>query len=213
MTDTFDVKTDPVTIVPDAATADPEAPFGRFQNGKPRKSAPTSKRKTSGRTAAPKASGAPRRPAGKAPSFTKMLTGGFSMLGVAVTGIGMRRRSRAVVADGMALRLAAKPLAEGLNELAQISPALQRVLSKAGPAVPATGLVLALLELSAQLAANHGRSLPGFEVHSPDDLVAAAEYEAQQYQEQQHQEQRPAGPTPADMPQHQPEHAFASSVA
>lgn len=211
MTETFEVTppsaADPVTIVPDASAADPDAPYGRFANGKPRKSPPagagrkSSSRKSSGsgRQAPPRASAG----RGKAANFTKMLHGGISMIGVAVTGLGARRRSRVVVADGMALRMAAGPLAQGINEIAQVSPRLQRILSQAGPAIPATGLALALLELTAQIAANHGRPLPGFETIAPDELVAAAEMEQMQAQQQAQAQQQ----------QQSAEHQFADAAA
>lgn len=211
MTDT----TDRVTIEDDATTADPEAPFGRFANGKPRKSPPKGSKPSSGggrRTAA--APKPPRAKSSKAPNFTKMLTGAFGGLGAVVSAAGFRRRSRTVVADGMAVQMAAKPLAEGFNEIAQVSPALQRILTQAGPALPFANLAYALLELGAQIAANHGKQLPGFEVYNPDDLIQAAEHQARQAAaEQQPTGGGQSGPTPADMPQQQPQHDHQFAAA
>ena len=205
--------TDRVTIEDDGATTDPEAPYGRFANGKPRKSPPKDSKSSGGgrRTAA--APKPPRPKGGKAPNFTKMITGAIGSVGAVVSAAGFRRRSRTVVADGMAVQMAAKPLAEGLNEVAQVSPALQRILTQAGPALPFATLAYALLELGAQIAANHGKQLPGFEVYDPDALVEAAEHQARQAAAQQ----QPTGggqsaPTPADMPQQQRDHAFAAGA-
>lgn len=191
----MDVETAETVTIEPAGEADPEAPYGRFANGKPRKSPPKSSSSgpRRGGPTTPKASkrASAKRP--KTPDFTKMLKTGVQMVGVTIMGIGARR-SRALLADGMAVRMHAEPLAKGLNEVAQASPAVQRVLTQAGPAMPYVSLVTAVVGLGVQIAANHGRHLPGMATEDPEALAQAAEMEmarAAEAEAQQSQQQPP----------------------
>jgi hypothetical protein len=172
----------PVTIeAPEPQTGpDPEAPYGRFGNGRPRKSPPGGKKPRAPRAApAPKprprssAGGAPRKAA--APDFRAVVQEGIALLSIPLMGMG--RMNRAFLADAAALQLNAEPLAHALNEVARINPGVSRLLSTTAPAVPYVLLGSALFNLGAQIAANHGRNipLPGVTVVSPEDLAAGVE--------------------------------------
>lgn len=211
-----------VTIVADAATADPEAPYGRLKNGRARKTPPPGAAKKTAAPSAPRARKGPPKGGGakrKVPDFTRMIQAGVQMVGSAVMGLGARREGPAggmLLADGMAVQLHAAPIAKGLNEIAQQSPAVQRILTQTGPALPYVGIVTALVGLGAQLAANHGKVLPGMPVEDPQTLANAAAHRLMQEAEQQQRQQpqaRQEERQEEQPPQHEapPQHGFVAA--
>lgn len=172
-----------VTIAADTSAVDPEAPYGRFANGKPRKSPQPKKQPRA--AAAPKAS-TPRTPK-KAPAadFRAVIQEGMSLLSVPLMGLG--RMNRAFLADAAALQMNAEPVAHALNECAKINPTIARLLSTSAPAVPYVLLGSALFNLGVQIAANHGKAVPvpGVQVHDPGQLADAMEAQMRVAQQQQ----------------------------
>lgn len=210
-TDTF-AENEPVTIVAEASAVDPEAPYGRFQSGRPRKSPPKDRGAGKGTGPKPPAARAPRsarKPAGaarKLTSFTPLLTRAFRTVGTAVLGLGVRQQNGVLVADGQAIRHAAPALGQGLNEIVQTSPRLQQLLGQAGPTVVYLDFGMAVIGLIAQLAANHGKPVPMPGVRDPQELVNEAEAEiAAQMRAAQKQEKQEDDPVPAP----EREHTFA----
>lgn len=205
-TDTFAEASDPVTIVAEPSAVDPEAPYGRFQSGRPRKS-PAKQRKGTGSGPKPPTPRAPRKPAAaarKLSSFTPLLTRAFRTVGTAVLGLGVRQQNGVLVADGQAIRHAAPALGQGLNEIVQTSPRLQQLLGQAGPTVVYLDFGMAVVGLIAQLAANHGKPVPMPGVRDPQELVneAEAELAAQMRAAQKNEKQEDPAPEPAPEPVH-----------
>lgn len=196
MPDTFeiptaDVATEPVTIAPDA-TADPEAPYGRFASGRPRKSPPKSK--GTRQAAAPKAS-APRASKKAGPAdFRPVVEQGLQMLALGLAGLG--RRNRAFLADAATLQIAAKQGGQVLNDVAAINPTIERMLTTSAPAVPYIAAANFVFQLGVQFAANHGKALPGLSVEDPEQLAAAMEQQLQQAQQQAAQQEQQDGDRP-----------------
>lgn len=217
MPDTFTVPdempaAEPVDIGP-AEPVDPEAPYGRLQNGKPRKTPP--KPRTAPKAAAAPKAGAPRAPKKPAPTdFRPVIEQGVSLLSVALMGLG--RSNRAFLADAATLQMNAPEVAHAVNEVAQINPAVRRMLTTTAPALPYVLLGSALFNMGVQIAANHGVALPlpGARVHDPSELADAMEAQMREAQRQgQEAQQRAAaqdGPKPGPPPSARPrEHAFA----
>ncbi|MBW5252053.1 hypothetical protein JGS39_24140 [Streptomyces sp. P01-B04] len=179
-----------VTFMAAPEAADPEAPYGRFDNGKPRKTPPKT-------TKAPKTAAAPKASAPKAPrkgaaaDFRPAIQEGISLLSVPLMGLG--RLNRAFLADAATLQMNSKPLAHALNECAKINPTIERLLSTSAPAVPYVLLGSALFNMGVQMMANHGKAVPvpGVKIDDPEELAAAMEQQmrvaAEQAAPEQHQ--------------------------
>ena len=182
MSDTFEIPDtipapEPVTIAdPEPASVDPEAPYGRFANGKPRKAPPTKKSAAPKAVPAPKAN-APRAPKAKATDYRPVVEKGLGLLSMALIGLSKGGRNRAFLADAATVQMHAAQGARVVNDLAQINPALARALQTSAPAVPYLELGTFLFGLGAQLAANHGVRLPvpGVEVEDPEQLAMGME--------------------------------------
>ena len=200
---------EPVTFS-DAPAVDPDAPYGRLTNGRPRKTAPRGSKKD---PAAPKPAPAPKpgppRVKKSAPpaDFRPVVAEVVNLLGVALMGIG--RKNRAFLADAATVQMHAPELAHAVNEVAKINPVIARALSTTAPAVPYVLLGSALFNMGVQLAANHGRriSAPGVTVHDPNELAAAME--AQMGEAQRQAKEQEAAAAAAQQPAPAEQHAYA----
>jgi hypothetical protein len=190
MPDTFEIPSEavapePVTIALDTPT-DPEAPYGRFENGKPRKTPPKPKKQA----AAPKAT-APRASTKKAGAdFRPVVKQGMQMLAMGLAGLG--RRNRAFLADAATLQIAADDGAKVVNDMAAINPAIERLLTTSAPAVPYIAAANFFFQLTVQIAANHGKALPGMQAEDPEQLAAAMEQQMMRAAQQQQNEDQAA---------------------
>jgi hypothetical protein len=194
MTDTFTIPDtapapEPVTIADAEPGTDPEAPYGRFANGKPRK-APAPKR-AARQAPAPKPSAGPRPPKAKgAPDFRPMVEQTMGMISMGLVAMSGGGRNRAFLADAAAVQMAAPEGARVVNDLAKLNPGLARALEQTAPAVPYMQLGTFLFGLGAQLAANHGVRLPipGAQVQDPEHLAMGMEQQLRGMAEQQQAE-------------------------
>ena len=181
MTDTFTIPDaapapEPVSIADAEPGTDPEAPYGRFANGKPRK-APAPKKPA--RTApAPKASSGPRPPKRQQQAdFRPIVRKGFGFAVMGLVALSGGGRNRAFLADAATVQAATEDGARVVNDFAQDNPALARLLTQTAPAVPYLELASFIFGLGTQLAANHGvrLPLPGGTVADPEQLANAME--------------------------------------
>lgn len=198
---------EPVTIVADPSTADPEAPHGRFAStGRPRKSPPkgdpSAKRRAPRRpAAAPKAPRAAAKPltAKTAPvDYRETIENACSMAAVALVGMG--RKSRAFLADAATVQMNAAPFAQALDDVAQINPGIAKLLQSTAPAVPYIALANIAFQMGAQFAANHGVRLPvpGAQIYNPADLANGMEAQMRAAAEQQAQAEQQAAEDQAE---------------
>ncbi len=131
---------------------DKEAPYGRFQNGKPRK-VPAGSRTRAG---APEKRRA-RRPSSLtpvAPNYQAAAEGGITMV-AAIFGM-FGRRSPALLADSTIIMQAKKPLAEVVAEVALTDVRVARWLDKLGEVGPWGKVIEKGAPVLAQILTNHG---------------------------------------------------------
>jgi len=123
--------------------ADPEAPYGRFKNGKPRKHPPKN------------TSSAPRRSRAKTkgPSYTEAVHGMFQMVALPLTFVNP--------ADAWTINQHAGNIAVALNDLAQERPEVAAMLDRMLKAGPYGALVAACVPMICQLLTNHKLLPPG----------------------------------------------------
>lgn len=176
---------------------DPEAPYGRFKNGKPRKAPVGSKPGRGGGPKAPRAAAAPRprstsssapRRAAQ-PDFRSVVAEAMSLASIPLMGMG--RVNRAFLADAAAVQIAAEPFSHAVNEVAKINPGVARVLSSTAPAFPYVLLGSALFNLGAQIMANHGKHLPipGVAIADPESLAQGIEAQMVEAMRQQQEDE------------------------
>lgn len=159
--------TEPAPVIPDASTDGPDymsmaAPYGRFKNGRPRKT-PVGGKRTSTRS---KKSAAPQ--------YYDGIMGMFQIAGVGLLMAG-GDKNKALSADSAAIATYGPNVAQSLDALAQERPEIAAVLDKL-LAVGPYGLVIgAVVPLAMQIASNHGVKIPG--VENADEFLATVEAE------------------------------------
>lgn len=175
---------------------DPEAPYGRRDDGTPYLKSPEERERLKAQLAAGKErakaegrSGRPKvtrpRTAGRrgpsrppAPKVSPLKMNALGLVQLPAMALGVASRWVPVLAlDSLALTMHAEPLADAVVAVAE-SPGGARwasVLERTAQVGPYGGLLLAVIPLAAQLAANHGLIPPNAEmgVMSPDQLYAA----------------------------------------
>lgn len=147
------------TDTPISSARDPKAPYGRFANGKPRKTPPTSTAKTS-------TGSGTKRSAPKAPDFRPGIAGIFQAVCIPL--------AFAAPADAEAVSAYAPGIAEALNDLAKIRPEVAATLQRVLEAGPYGALIAAVLPLGIQLAHNHDLIPPTIAVRlgaTPKDVI------------------------------------------
>lgn len=138
------------------------APYGRFNNGKPRKSPPKGK-------------GGSRSATTKGTDYTEGVKGMFQMVGTGLAIAGAKSESPAFLADAVAIADHAHPVATALNDLAHERPEVAAVLDKLMQVGPYGAVIAAVLPLAAQLLTNHGVAPAGLlGSESPETLVSNA---------------------------------------
>lgn len=131
------------------------APYGRFNNGRPRKSPPGGKKKPA--TARKKT----------APDYEEGLNGFVQMaaFGLAVAG----DKNPVLLADSVAVAEHGPNLSAALNAIAQERPEVAAVLDKVLAVGPYGLLIGAIAPLVMQVLSNHGVKMPG--VPGPAEYV------------------------------------------
>lgn len=190
MSDETAEKPRPISDDPDAPFGRDEegtviAPYGLTQEGRPKRTPagrPAGAKTGTGRGARPPA-GPGRAPSRKRPAppsrpsraagpdyargFSELLRGPL----VALTLGGMARPE--LLADAVAIQTHLPPLAEAVGDLANERPEVAAMLDRLLTAGPYTALVSALVPLALQLATNHGVLRPGIlGTQSPEELRA-----------------------------------------
>jgi hypothetical protein len=136
------------------------APYGRFKNGRPRKTPPGGKAATS---------------RSKKKAGTDYASGIMGLFQMAAFGLSMAAGDKNVplLADSVVISQHGPNVAQALDALAQERPEVAAVLDKV-LAVGPYGLVLgALAPMVIQIASNHGVKIPG--VPSAQELVSSLE--------------------------------------
>lgn len=139
------------------------APYGRFKNGRPRKT-PAGGKKTSTRS---KKSAAPQ--------YYDGIMGMFQIAGVGLMMAG-GDKNKALTADSAAIATYGPNVAQSLDALAQERPEIAAVLDKILAVGPYSLVIGAVVPLVMQIVSNHGVKLPG--VPNVDEFLAAVESES-----------------------------------
>jgi hypothetical protein len=161
---------------------DPDAPFGRFANGKPRKSAPGSraggKRPAGKRKATPPA---PRKVGGRTvpvQAQTDYTEASLTLVGIAqsVTAVaGTMLSNEAFKADTATLLLMGPQLAVVSGELADSEARWASVLERVSTTSKWSPGLMVAFSLGMQLAVNHRLIPPGIAgTRSPEEVLSAA---------------------------------------
>lgn len=129
---------------------DKEAPYGRFANGKPRRSPKGSTVRPPSKRAASRGTGF--KPV--APNYQKAAEGGITMLAAMVGLLG--RRSPALLADSTVIMSAKKELATAVAETALIDVRVAQLLDKLGTVGPWGKVLEKATPVLAQILTNHG---------------------------------------------------------
>ena len=180
--DQGDPDDDPAGAAPPPAY-DPEAPYGRFKNGKPKK-APRRTAKSSGpkRVPAPRRTAAKKPPAAKkaaGPDYFKM-SGDMVMEGVGILGVVAKiTKSPALMADTVTLDLHAGNLADISAEFAEEEPRWAQMLERITSVSRWNKPLTIGIAIFAQAAVNHGMLPPGIMgSRPPAELLEIAEQRA-----------------------------------
>jgi dTDP-4-dehydrorhamnose reductase len=83
--------------------------------------------------------------------------------------------NQTLLADGYAIKHHGANIAKAVNDLAQNKPEVAMALERLGQSTPYAALVMAVVPLALQLAANHIPKFTGLPMtHSVEDLAGAA---------------------------------------
>lgn len=89
--------------------------------------------------------------------------------------IGVMKGNATLLADGYAIKHHGANIAKAVNDLAQNKPEVAMALERLGQSTPYAALVMSVVPLALQLAANHIPKFAGLPMtHSVDDLAGAA---------------------------------------
>ncbi len=162
--------------------SDPEAPFGRFANGKPRKRPKRGADTQPGLRApsAPSARRGPGRPRAVKPSYADKVQGLLQLPAAALALAGTAKDSDALVADAATLSEYAGPLSQALGDLAESKPEFAAVLDKVLSVGPYGALLAVAVPMVLQVLANH-KLMPPVEalgVRSREDVLGAVKQAA-----------------------------------
>lgn len=136
--------------------------------------APKKRGRPAGSTA--KATAAPaKRAASKKTDYTPQLLELVDTAASVPLGIGVMKGSQILLADGYAIKHHGANIAKAVNDLAQNKPEVAMALERLGQSTPYAALVMAVVPLALQLAANHIPKFAGLPMtHSVEDLAGAA---------------------------------------
>lgn len=153
---------------------DPEAPYGRFRNGNPRKRPAKNVAITVASPArkAPK----PKKPTQEAPDYVAIARANVQLLG-GLVGIAATATKRATLAmDSATLIVHAEPMAQGWGQAALDDARIARWLEKVGSIGTVSAALAPTIAVFAQIMVNHGRLPAGaMGTLAPDALMARAE--------------------------------------
>lgn len=140
----------PATEPPAATSSDPAAPYGRFANGKPRKSPPgeaTKKKKTRSSSSGSGPRPSTRRTAPKGPDYRPGILGMLQTVTIPLAFV--------APADAAAVGHHGPGVAEALNDLARERPEVAAALERVMQVGPYGALIGAVVPLAVQLLHNH----------------------------------------------------------
>jgi hypothetical protein len=152
---------------------DSDAPYGRFANGKPRKS-PAGKYTERSAPAPGKKRSAPAKTSkAKGPDYKAMSLGLVQLPASMLFMAGQARGNQPLTADAAALLLHGDALADGIAGLAEQDVRVARLLEKISAVGPYSALITPALAITLQMATNHKRVPVGtMGTVSPDELIS-----------------------------------------
>jgi hypothetical protein len=158
-----------------------EAPYGRFANGKARRSPPGSsaaeKRNRTPRGGRSRTVKAPRRTAAKAslpvePDYQEIAVEGLKLLGGLVSIMAVRAKSDALLADAAAISMHKEGLAKGAAAFAESQPAFAAWMERMMEVGPWAAIVTPFIPFVAQVLTNH-KIVPAGTMESvaPEEII------------------------------------------
>lgn len=162
----------PIVVVPAPTAPDPNAPYGRTRDGKPRRKPGPPPRKTppGPRSSAPPKTPGPR-PKAAGPDYATAFAGLMQLPAAGLALAGMRRPE--LKADAAALALHTGPVSQAVGQLAHDQPQVAAILDRIMAVGPYGALIAAVSPLVLQVLCNHGIVPAGAAgTIPPDQLVA-----------------------------------------
>ncbi len=155
---------------PPSPAGDPDAPYGRLGNGRPRKNPQKIPNVVGG---APKRTA--QKPRTSKPSYAERVSDTLKMPAALLALVGNARGSEALVADGATLTLYGPQLGAALGGLAEKKPEIAAALDKILGAGPYGEIAALVMVMGLQLAANHKVMAPVAQmgVMTPEEIMAA----------------------------------------
>lgn len=163
----------PIVVVPVATAPDPNAPYGRTRDGKPRRKPGPPPRKTppGPRSSAPPKTSGPRPKVASGPDYATAFAG-LMQLPAAVLALAGTRRPE-LKADAAAFALHTGPISQAVGQTAQEQASVAALLDRIITIGPYGALIATVSPLVLQVLCNHGVIPAGAAgTIPPDQLVA-----------------------------------------
>lgn len=199
MTTAIEDDFDAITKEFESGLDDPDAPYGRFANGKPRKN-PRKSDVRSDIKPPGRRPGRPRVKKSEGPDYRKMAEGLVGLPTALLFMVGTARKSGLLIADAGAIAMHSSDLSQGIAEVAEQDVRVAGMLEKMANVGPYGTLLTASIGLVMQLGANHGRVPVGAMNTVPPNELAESMMAQQKEAQEAYERQRMAEQNEVNVP-------------